>query len=79
MLFNLIAKPEIFIDEKDHLATTPGLEISKNLKNLNEADDKRFLELAVYYNNIKKKKGGDDLDSRLVKLLDSDMKEYFEL
>ena len=79
MLFNLIAKPEIFIDEKDHLATTPGLEISKNLKNLNEADDKRFLELAVYYNNIKKKKGGDDLDSRLVKLLDNDMKEYFEL
>ena len=77
MLFNLIAKPEIFIDEKETIETTPGLEISKNLKALNEFDDQSMLDLAIYYNNVKNKENEDDLDSRLVRLVDQDMKEYF--
>ena len=77
MLFNLIAKPEIFIDEKETIETTPGLEISKNLKALNEFDDQSMLDLAIYYNNVKNKEKEDDLDSRLVRLVDQDMKEYF--
>ena len=76
MLFNLIAKPEILLDERD-LEDSPGMKISRNLQTLNEVDDQRFLDLAVYYNNIKKKQGGNDLDARLVRLVDEDMKEYF--
>ena len=77
MLFNLIAKPEIFINEKETMEKTPGLEISKNLKSLNEIDNQSFLDLANYYHAIKIKQSDDDLDARLVRLVDQDMKEYF--
>ena len=79
MLFNLIAKPEIFIDGKETIEATPGREIAMNLKNINEFDNQSFFDLGVYYNKIKNKQGGEDLDTRLCRLVDQDMKEYFEV
>ena len=79
MLFNLIAKPEILLDEENGSEKDPGIMISQNLKNLNERSDQNFMELVFYYNKIKKKKGQDDLEGRLIKLIDSDMKKYLEI
>ena len=81
MLFNLIAKPEIFLDIDAETASenTPGIVISQNLKNLNERSDQNFMELVLYYNRIKKKEGENDLEGRLIKLIDNDMKQYFEV
>ena len=79
MLFNLIAKPEIFVDEKMVSENDPGIMISQNLKHLHERSDQNFLDLVIYYNKITKKEGDDDLDGRLIKLIDKDMKKYFEM
>ena len=56
MLFNLIAKPEILVDEENGSEKDPGIMISQNLKKLNERSDQNFMELMLYYNRIKKKK-----------------------
>lgn len=79
MLFNLIVKPEILIDEEENVEKYPGVVISHNLKSLHETNDQTFLELAEYYNKVKKKQEEDDLDVRLIKLVDKDMKNFFEV
>ena len=79
MLFNLIAKPEIFVDEERVSEKDPGIMISKNLQKIDQRSDENFLDLMLYYNKIKKKEGDDDLDGRLVRLIDNDMKNYFEV
>ena len=80
MLFNLIAKPEIFIEqeEKEMHANNPGIMISSYLKGLDQRNDENLVDLAVYYNKIKQK-NSDDLEGRLIKLIDVDMKKYFEV
>ena len=81
MLFDLIAKPEIFLDEneKQEEEEDAGLIISKNLLGLRDGTNQNFLDLVVYYNQIKNKEGSDDLEGRLVRLIDEDMKNYFEV
>lgn len=80
MLFDLIAKPEIFLDENEKQEEEDaGLIISKNLMGLRDGTNQNFLDLVVYYNQIKNKEGGDDLEGRLVRLIDEDMKNYFEV
>ena len=79
MLFNLIAKPEIFVDEHGVSERDPGILISQNLKNMNERTDQNFLDLVLYYHQIKTREGEDNLEGRLIKLVDNDMKKYFEV
>lgn len=79
MLFNLISKPEIYVEEEGELAKDAGMLISQNLKGMEERSDDNYLDLVVYYNKIKKNEAHDDMDGRLVKFLDDDMKKYFEI
>ena len=78
MLFNLIAKPEIFIEDEEIQSNNPGVMISSLLKGFDQRNDKNLVDLAVYYNKIKQK-DSDDLEGRLIKLIDIDMKKYFEI
>lgn len=82
-LFNLIAKPEIIIED-DHISNTskeedPGILISESLKKMEAKSDQSLFNFVVYYNKIKNKVNNDDLDSRLLKLVDEDMKKYFNI
>ena len=83
MLFNLIAKPENLIDNdndsnelKGH---DPGFLISETLKKMEEKSDQNLLKFVVYYNKIKNKVDNNDMDARVLKLVDEDMKKYFSI
>ena len=54
MLFNLIAKLEIFIEDKENqLNDNPDVMISSYLKGFDKKNDENCVDLAVYYNKIK--------------------------
>ena len=83
-LFDLIAKPlitidddEVVIDEENTLIS-PGLEISHNLKSLKEISDENFLKMIVYYNKMRKKDHVDKVESRILQLIDDDLKDFLE-
>ena len=81
MLFNLIAKPEIHLEELKGNETA-GLQISKNMKKIEEVDDQNIVDLVIYYNGLIKRISQDEeeesIDRRLVFLLDEDMKRLME-
>ena len=81
MLFNLIAKPEITLEELKG-SETAGLHISKNMKKIEEVDDQNIIDLVIYYNGLIKRIGQEEeeesIDKRLVFLLDEDMKRLME-
>lgn len=76
MLFNLISRPEIRID--DEKTISPGSLMFHNLKGLKDQTDQKILEMVLYFNQIKSKRKIDDVDLRLMSFLDKDMKRYLE-
>ncbi len=76
MLFNMISRPEIRID--NNKAISPGSIMFENLKSFHEQTDKNILEMVLYVNELKSKTNIDDIDLRLMNFLDDDMKKYLE-
>lgn len=79
MLFDLIARPEIFPDKELINEPSTPMIMSMSQKGRNDEVEQKLIESVVYYNKIKKKENIDDLEGRLVKLLDKDMKKYLEV
>ena len=75
-LFDLISKPEIFLDDPG-LSNELGMLYTRKITEI-EKNDENLLDIVSYYNKIKKKENDDDMEGRLVKLLDNDMKQYFQ-
>ena len=79
LLFQLISKPEILTDEDDHEKNNNAeYLIASIMKKYEDASDEKIEELVIYYNEIKNKAGKKDLDSRLLELLNDDVKDFLE-
>lgn len=85
LLFKLISKPEILLEElieHEKHENHPGSYMAKSFKKIEETSDKNIRDLVVYYNKIKEKNEKSenlDTDARLLKLLDDDMKKYLSI
>ena len=80
LLFQLISKPEILTEDEDDEENYHNAEylIASIMKKYEETSDEKIEELVIYYNEIKNKAGKEDLDSRLLNLLDDDVRDFLE-
>ena len=77
MLFEMIAQPEIILDDDLDDKGDPGAFLFKEQKKQKQLNENELIELVGYFEHIKEK-NHDDLDYRLFNLLDKDMKRFFE-
>ena len=80
LLFQLISKPELLTEDEENHGNNHNAEflIANIMKKYEEASDEKIEKLVLYYNEIKNNAGKDDMDSRLLNLLDEDVKDFLE-
>lgn len=81
LLFDLISKPEIYLEEKfltEVEKNEPHYLFARRLKKIDERLDEDITELFLYYEKIKECGDRNNLDGRLFELLDDDLKKFLD-
>lgn len=79
LLFDMIGRPEIRYEEKEEYQNEEEMLVSQRIRKVEELNEQKLLDFVVYFNKVKKKGGDNLMERRLLKLIDNDMKNYFDL